>query len=434
MSERKARCKGFGTLERRGDHFVGRWIVGGNRHSQSIHAQSKAEARKLLDEITAPFRLKNESERLAIISARKSEVDGKIAEIESRKPKLLLSDAFEAYLESPSRPDTAGPHTLDNNRTMFSRLLKWVKSNRPEVREMRHFTSEHAMEFMSDAFRNIGNWTRNMNLSFYKKLWNTLIDDGRHGIASNPFAKIRNRKAEHFRREAFTIEQAKAILEAVRDDVEMRSLIMFALYAGLRLGDCKCIRWENVDFIGNVLRLTTEKTKANVSVPLHPELRNALLSLGAKRDGFVLASLHSLDKRSVCKRFSEVLRRAGIKALSDAENPSGRRRTVYGFHSLRHTFVSMQLNRGVPVSVVQSMVGHSSVHMTMHYSHSSREAQRSAVEAIPLFGDGGGREAEAERREAALDGVLGMIGGLTYDEKVRLLECLAAMVEKPRAA
>ena len=53
------------------------------------------------------------------------------------------------------------------------------------------------------------------------------------------------------------------------------------------------------------------------------------------------------------------------------------------FHSLRHTFVSFSANAGIPLHVVQSIVGHESTAMTRHYYHESVEALRSAVNAIP---------------------------------------------------
>jgi integrase len=54
-----------------------------------------------------------------------------------------------------------------------------------------------------------------------------------------------------------------------------------------------------------------------------------------------------------------------------------------GFHSLRHSFISMCAMNNVPLSVVQSLVGHSSPLMTQHYSHSNRLAEQQAIAALP---------------------------------------------------
>ena len=57
------------------------------------------------------------------------------------------------------------------------------------------------------------------------------------------------------------------------------------------------------------------------------------------------------------------------------------------FHSLRHTFVSIAANSGVPIHIIQSIVGHESRAMTWHYYHENETALREAVDAIPTFDD-----------------------------------------------
>lgn len=52
------------------------------------------------------------------------------------------------------------------------------------------------------------------------------------------------------------------------------------------------------------------------------------------------------------------------------------------FHDLRHSFISLMAERGVPLPIVQSMVGHMSAKMTRHYTHVSSHAARQAVELL----------------------------------------------------
>jgi integrase-like protein len=49
------------------------------------------------------------------------------------------------------------------------------------------------------------------------------------------------------------------------------------------------------------------------------------------------------------------------------------------FHDLRHTFVTQMGERGVPLPVVQAMVGHMSSRMVRYYTHISNQAARTAV-------------------------------------------------------
>ena len=84
-------------------------------------------------------------------------------------------------------------------------------------------------------------------------------------------------------------------------------------------------------------------------------------------------------------RLRRIFRRAGI-AMNVRMAGRSRRSVVASFHSLRHTFVSFSANAGVPLAVVQSIVGHTSTAMTRHYYHENEEALRRAVESIPAIG------------------------------------------------
>jgi integrase len=55
-----------------------------------------------------------------------------------------------------------------------------------------------------------------------------------------------------------------------------------------------------------------------------------------------------------------------------------------GFHSLRHTFVTLLAEQGTPLPVTMSLVGHMSARMTRHYTHISANAAREAVERLDL--------------------------------------------------
>jgi integrase len=52
------------------------------------------------------------------------------------------------------------------------------------------------------------------------------------------------------------------------------------------------------------------------------------------------------------------------------------------FHDLRHTFISHMVEKGVPIGVIQTFVGHMSSRMVRHYTHVSSGAARKAVELL----------------------------------------------------
>jgi integrase len=76
-----------------------------------------------------------------------------------------------------------------------------------------------------------------------------------------------------------------------------------------------------------------------------------------------------------------------------------RKATVYGFHSLRHSFASHCAEAGVPKAVVLSILGTNSEIVDKHYTHIGEEAQGKAINS--LFGDGNSIS-DRERIEKAL--------------------------------
>ena len=70
------------------------------------------------------------------------------------------------------------------------------------------------------------------------------------------------------------------------------------------------------------------------------------------------------------------------------EGKGVRKVTSAGFHSLRHSAVSLLREAGAPLSVTMAIVGHSSLAMHDTYTHAGEAALKSAVAAMPsVIGD-----------------------------------------------
>src|SRR5256885_568245 len=75
----------------------------------------------------------------------------------------------------------------------------------------------------------------------------------------------------------------------------------------------------------------------------------------------------------------------GIQTTEKAQHGHRRRAIVrVGFHSLRHSFVSLCTKAKTPLHVVQKLVGHGSPAMTSDvYLHLDSEQKRDAIVALP---------------------------------------------------
>lgn len=190
-------------------------------------------------------------------------------------------------------------------------------------------------------------------------------------------------------RRAFTLPELEAILGIA--DPEWRSLILFGLYSGQRLGDLARLTWANVDLERNELRLVTEKTGRVVILPLAAPLRDHLESLPSADD--VTSPIHpraaATNKTTLSGQFVQLLVQAGLRAQRDNTSAAGgssrHRQHDLVFHSLRHTTVSLLHAGGVAQDVSETFVGHSSNATHKLYVHSDRESLQRAADLLPTL-------------------------------------------------
>ena len=381
----KQRSKGLGTLERRGRVWRARWTVDGKTYTRTTGTSDRREAEKILAEIVAPFTARTDAERLENLAVK---IEGRKAEIrryEDSKPALALADGFEAYRRSRERPDT-GAATLDMYESQYNRLVRWAADNVPDAKEMRNFTRATADAFANYLAGELSANSFNKYMTLFRRMWDVLADEAR--ITENPWTKIRHMAlATHTRRE-LTVDELARVCGSVTG--EMRLLFAVGIYTGLRLGDCALLEWGAIDLARNRIVTIPRKTARHangkpVLIPLHPVLAAMLAEIPSdERTGYLLpglAAMYEHDTGMISNRIQAVFANAGIRTQTTEEG--GRARVDVGFHSLRHTFVSLSANAGAPLAVVQAIVGHSNPAMTRHYFHESEAALQSAVTALP---------------------------------------------------
>lgn len=392
----KGRSKGLGTLERKGRVWRARWTVDGKTYTKTTGTSDRREAEKILAEIVAPFAAKSDAERLENLAVK---IEGRKAEIrryEDSKPALALADGFEAYRRSKERPDT-GAATLDMYESQYNRLVRWAADNAPDAKEMRNFTRATADAFATYLAGELSPNSFNKYITLFRRMWDVLAEEGR--MTENPWTKIRHMAlATHTRRE-LTVEELARVCGSVTG--EMRLLFAVGIYTGLRLGDCALLEWGAIDLARNRIMTIPRKTARHangkpVVIPLHPTLAALLAEIPPDaRTGYLLpdlAAMYEHDSGMISNRIQAVFTRAGIRTQTTADGE--RARVDVGFHSLRHTFVSLSANAGAPLAVVQAIVGHSNPAMTRHYFHESEAALQSAVSALPSISLDGAESAE----------------------------------------
>ena len=386
--KKQARANGEGTLEMHGRTWRARWTVDGKTFTRSTGTSDRREAEKRLAEFTAPFRLGSERATLEGLAAKVQGVTAELKAYEDALPALGVSAGFAAYARSGARPDS-GARTLADYEGYYNGFVEWLTANRANYTELRQVTQADAEAFAADFKRNHSAGSFNKRIVFFRCMWRVLMDCADARLTCNPWEKIQKREVITHSRRELTVEELARVCSAV--DGEMRLLFAIGIYTGLRLGDCALLEWGAVDLVRGRITVIPRKTARHAHgrqtlIPIHSTLAAMLEEIPQdERGGYVLPATADAYRREpsiLTNRIQRVFRDCGIK--TQVEQGEGRKAlTDVGFHSLRHTFVSLSANAGAPLAIVQAIVGHSNPAMTRHYFHEQESALKSAVAALP---------------------------------------------------
>ncbi len=185
-------------------------------------------------------------------------------------------------------------------------------------------------------------------------------------IATNPMELLD--KPKHVRKQGSALShyEIAKFLEDIRGD-KFEDYYKFLLYTGARRSEALAVRSEDVHFDLNTITIRGTKTEKSFrTIPIVPQLM-PILRQYCQNYGL----LFPFTPESVTKRFSKLV-------------PS------HKLHDLRHTFATSCLESGIPLKLVQTWLGHSSIAVTASvYTHVQTDfsQQQSKLFTLGLWED-----------------------------------------------
>lgn len=201
----------------------------------------------------------------------------------------------------------------------------------------------------------------------------------------------------------WTEDEARRVLQSIKDDETYGALYCLELYAGLRPGELRALKWADVDLVKGELtvrrtisrtvegeEVIVDRTKTNQVrvIPLdaalvarlkwHKARQNEryLRSEAWRQQGVVFdgGDGHFLYQGPWQRWHQRMCARLGVPAIRA--------------HDLRHTAITLMVEAGIHPKVIADIAGHASIDITMdRYSHPSQEHQRRAMQSMSgLFG------------------------------------------------
>jgi integrase len=369
---------------------------GGNQRQRSTHVrrdgtvESKRLAQKVADQYEDAYRKERTSANVQrTIRELHSEVTGESL------PLSTIRAYFESWTKRKRNEVSEG--TFDHYDRCVMEFLKFLgeKADKP----INLLSAEQVREFRDRQAEKVASKTVNHRLKTIRMVLGSARRDG--FISDNPAEIVPVVKDNSTsKRRAFTVDELKRVMSECSR--EWRSMVLFGLYTGQRLGDIARLTWRAIDLEKNEIRFVAQKTRKSAIIPISRHLRRHIESLPAGDDPD--QPLHPDASRIVLKegkvgtlsrQFYEILADVGlVEKRAHRKTPDGEKKRVgrrpssgISFHALRHTATSLMKNAGVSPAVVQEFIGHDSPEINRIYTHMEIETLKSAADQLPNLVD-----------------------------------------------
>ena len=386
---RKQRSRGTGSLFRKTDG--GPWIAtywdhAGRRREHSSRTTDRATAERILTKLVAETALRRD----LVIDPR----DDRFA-AESRKP---LTEHVAAYI-AHCRHAGQNEHHVGQKETQLAAMIVGSKTTRlaeltADALEL-HLSAIKARKLSARSV----NFARQIAVAFYG--W--VIKTGR--AESNPLLVVPKQDESRDRRRVRRppTDDEMTLLIAVASERGREAWYMTAALAGLRKGDLQRLTWADVNFNDSTLTIRGGKAKRVDTLPMHPQLADALRRRLEAHPAMPKARVWSETVGDVT-RLKDFLR-AGIarevavlnakgepvmtgkgnnkrpKTRIMVEDDEGR---VIDLHAMRTTLGTQLARAGVAPQIAQRIMRHTDYRQTLkHYTVLGLTDTAAAMDRLP---------------------------------------------------
>lgn len=223
-----------------------------------------------------------------------------------------------------------------------------------------------------------------------------MIDGQEEGVI--PDFAINKRKLKYKKQEligtsknTYTEEEYKKIIQAILKKINYTKLgILLGLYTGMRIGELCALKFEDIDLNNkriNVtktlqriydptnpdkptqVQITSTKTSSSTRIiPITDEIVEILKKMNSGDETYILTGTKKYSEpRTFRRKYTDFMKKIEIQPLK--------------FHSLRHTFASMNIENGTDIKTISQILGHSDIDTTLKvYTHTSEKQKMKAIE------------------------------------------------------
>lgn len=241
--------------------------------------------------------------------------------------------------------------------------------------------------------RNLSEKTTKDCLGIIKQI---IIDGQAEGVIPN-FAfskrKLKYKKQELIGnvKKVYTEEEYRKIIQEILKNIDNKKIgILLGLYTGMRIGELCALQFKDIDFKNKVINVTktlqrtydptkdinpseiqitsTKTTSSTRTIPITNEIAKILEKMNVDNENYVLTGKKKYtEPRTFRRSYQTFMKNIEVEPLK--------------FHSLRHTFASMNIENGADIKTISEILGHSDIETTLKvYTHTSEKAKKKAID------------------------------------------------------
>lgn len=156
-----------------------------------------------------------------------------------------------------------------------------------------------------------------------------------------------------------TKEEIKQLITKT-DNFKHKLLIRLFYSTGARLSEIRNLKWEQIDFNENIIKITKAKGNKERYVPIALSIKEDLINYKKQiwSEYVFVNNWSQMSKRGI----QHTIKIAG-KRINKNIHP----------HTLRHTFATHLLEAGVDIRKIQVLLGHNNLNTTTIYTQVSKE-------------------------------------------------------------
>lgn len=272
-------------------------------------------------------------------------------------------DYLEKFLKYLEIEKNASPHTISSYRLDLQQFLDYfsrVGIDHITPIKIRSWLAKFHAEGSARS-------TRARKLSSLRSFFKYLVREG--VVKTNPVLGVSSPKKDRKLPSFLDKEQVVRLLEAPPSDsllgLRDRAILETLYSSGIRVSELVGLNIEDVDFIGEALRVRGKGKKERL-VPIGRPAVDAIKKYITNRNGKEIEALFTnrfgkrLSTRTVQRIVKKYMQKASIQGHISP-------------HSLRHSFATHMLDAGADLRSVQELLGHESISTTQIYTHITPE-------------------------------------------------------------